>query len=171
MLYLGFSILLAAYLLDRLHDLRALNKAREYQYRLYALRDELREAAMDGEVNPRDWVFEYLDSSLAKTIDTLPHVSLWQALALWVAYHHSSAIAMADEQLQRELSKAGNERYGKILSAYQGALFSYLMDRHLIFRALVANLLLLRMLVDKAAAVQTKAPATSTLVEFAQAAA
>lgn len=167
MLFLLLSVILMVFLLDRLHSLRIADKALRHQYRLYSVRDALREAAMNGDVNPRSWVFQYLDSSIAKTIDHLPEVSLWQALALWLAYRHDTEIMEAEKQLARELQKPGNEFFREIHIFYQAMVISYLMDRHIIFRMFVANLLLLRRGVQAAARVQTKAPSTSTLMEYA----
>ncbi len=169
MLYLILSILLLVFLFDRLHSLRIADKALRHQYQLYAVRDGLREAAMTGHVNARNWVFQYLDSSIAKTIDRLPEVSMWQALALWLAYRHNSEIREADKHLRRELEKPENEIFKDAFVFYQAILISYLMDRHLVFRLFIKGLLLRRGIqaVQAAARVQTRAPTTSTLVEYA----
>ncbi len=167
MLYLILSILMLVILLDRLHSLRVADKALRHQYRLYALRDALREAAIAGKVNPRSWVFGYLDSSIAKTIDRLPQISLWQGLALYLAYKHDAETIEAGARLTGELKKPENGTFSDIYVMYQAIIITYLMDRHIIFRLFIKNLLLLRRGIQAAARVQTKAPATSTLLEYA----
>ncbi|HEX3557086.1 MAG TPA: hypothetical protein VIA62_28000 [Thermoanaerobaculia bacterium] len=171
MLYLVLSSLLIAHLLDRLHSLRISDKAVRHQYRLYEIRDHLREAAINGDVDPENWVFQYLDGSIVKTIDRLPGINLWQGLALWFAYRRDTAVVKAHHQLERELAKPGNEILRRVHALYAATIMLYLMDRHLLFRWFVRNLHLLQKLLQAAAKVQTKAPATSTLVECAFAAA
>ena len=120
MLYLILSILMLVILLDRLHSLRVADKALRHQYRLYALRDALREAAIAGKVNPRSWVFGYLDSSIAKTIDRLPQISLWQGLALYLAYKHDAETIEAGARLtgEQETRKRHIQRYLRYVSSH-----------------------------------------------------
>jgi hypothetical protein len=165
LLYLVLSFLLVAHLLDRVHSLRLSDKAARHQYQLYEIRDHLREAAIHGDVDPRHWVFQYLDSSIAKTIDRLPKISLWQGLALWWVYRNNTAVMTAHDQLEQDLAKPGNEVLRRVYALYDGTIMLYLMDRHLVFRWMVTNLYLLQKSLQAVARVQTKAPATSTLVE------
>src|SRR5881227_3473474 len=102
MIYLLMSALLVAYLLDRLHALRISGKVIRHRYRLYEIRDSLREAAMTGRVDPHHWIFQYLDSSIAKTIGQFPGISLWQSLSVWLTYRRDSRVEDAAQQLSRE---------------------------------------------------------------------
>lgn len=168
MLYLILSILLVACLLDCLRLLRISDKAVRHQYRLYEIRDYLREAAMTGQVDPRDWVFQYLDSSIAKTIDQLSGISLWQSLGLWLVYGRDVRVAAASRNLALELSKEENGLYRDVYTLYGATITTYLMDRHLLFRLLMLNVL--RKSLQAAARVQRETPATSTLLDYAYAA-
>ena len=49
----------------------------KYKYQFFALRDELREYAIENPEIAKNWVFQYLDSTIAKTIKLLPKLSLW----------------------------------------------------------------------------------------------
>jgi len=165
MLYLLISVLLVAYLLDCLHALRISDKAIRHRYRLYEIRDSLREAAMIGRVDPHHWVFQYLDSSIAKTIDQLPRISLWQSLGVWLTYRRDDRVEAAAQQLNRELQKEENTFYGKIYVLYGATIITYLMDRHILFRWAMRNWA--KRGLQAAARVQRVAPATSTLMEYA----
>lgn len=165
MIYLLMSVMLVVYLLDCLHALRISDKALRHRYRLYELRDALREAAMTGRINPRSWVFQYLDSSIAKTIDQLPRISLWQSLGVWLTYRKDSRVEAAAESLNQELEKKENNFYRQMYVLYGATIITYLMDRHIVLRLALRNRV--RRSLQAAARVQRIAPATSTLMEYA----
>lgn len=165
MIYLLMSVVLVAYLLDCLHALRISDKATRHRYRLYEIRDALREAAITGRINPRSWVFQYLDSSIAKTIDQLPRISLWQSLGVWLTYRKDLRVEEAAESLNRELQKEENDFYRQVYVLYGATIITHLMDRHLVFRLAMRNRA--KRSLQAAARVQRVAPATSTLMEYA----
>lgn len=120
---------------------------------------------MTGRVDPRHWIFQYLDSSIAKTIDQLPGISLWQSLGVWLTYRRDSRVEAAAQQLNRELQKEENTFYGKVYVLYGATIITYLMDRHILFRWAMRNWA--KRGLQAAARVQRVAPATSTLMEYA----
>lgn len=69
MIFVWLSLLLFVIWIDRLCRLSRANDALETEYKLYRLRDELRESAIAGRINPRNWVYRYIDSSISKSID------------------------------------------------------------------------------------------------------
>ena len=97
----------------------------DYKYRLYALRDELRELVLKGEIKNRNWVFLYLDSSIVRTINYIHKLNIYQGLFLFFMHREDNRVIRAREQLLTELQKPCNlelkrihEKYGKILGCF-----------------------------------------------------
>src|SRR6185503_4981148 len=104
------AFVISLFALDYVARLRLGNVIRTHQFRLYALRDELRELAMCEQVKPDNWVFQYLDSSIAKTIRVLPHLSLWRAWFIIVFSKPDPGLKARSHQLHLAFAKAENKR-------------------------------------------------------------
>ena len=63
MVFFWAFVFLGLIYLDRVDRLRVDNIVQAHQFKLYTLRDDLRESAMNETVNRKSWVFQYLDSS------------------------------------------------------------------------------------------------------------
>src|SRR5690349_3085699 len=95
------------FLLVRLYKAQRLSietTVQEHQYRLYSLRDKLRQFAIDGKLDPKHWVFSYLDSSLTKTVDTLPIITVWWVLFIPGSYQREENFKTAQRALKSELA-------------------------------------------------------------------
>jgi hypothetical protein len=106
---------------------------RRHQFRLYAVRDELRAAAIRGEIDPRNWVYQYLDSSIAKTITHLGRVTIWLLLSTYLRARKSQYQA-AHQQLVRELEKPQHSVLKQFQKRYEWELLRFLLERHLSLR-------------------------------------
>lgn len=175
MIYAAVFLLMILFLLDRLHCLRVSTTVFRYQCRLFEVRDHLREGVTGGQVNPSHWVFQYLDSTLVKTIDSLDRLTLWRVVSIALSSSEPGA-RKALKALDAELSKAGNEYVRKAYSMYQGLLVLYLIDRHPVLGFLgrcvfhIANFgLYVQAKFQQAANITASAHETSTLAEFAPA--
>jgi len=167
------------FFLVRLYRLQRLNietTVTEHQYRFYALRDKLREFAIDGELDPKHWVFLYLDSSLAKAVDVLPMITAWWVAFAPSSYQKSEAFKRAQSALKDELSKPGNWAFAEVHSEYRDHLGDFILDRHPIFKRVVKDLIpknkhprRIRTEWYKTLELQTEAPQTSTLQKYAPA--
>jgi|HubBroStandDraft_6_1064221.scaffolds.fasta_scaffold52555_7 hypothetical protein len=170
-----FALVVVA-LLDRVHaDLDTAN-AEKHAFRLYALRDELRAAVIDGRVRSSNWVFQYLDSSIAKTIAALPSFTIWSLLYIAVTYRGDRRIKRAAAHLARELEKPENACLADLHTRHIDILGEFLLARHFVLRLVVASLegllesiragqRLLR-LWQRALELSTETPETSTLADF-----
>jgi hypothetical protein len=169
-------VLASVALLDRVHADQDLEKAEKHIFRLYALRDELREAVMDGRVRCTNWVFQYLDSSIAKSIAALPTFTIWSLVYVAATYRGDERIKRAAYHLGRELEKQENACLANVHTRYIDVVGEYLLARHAILRLVVAALKsllvsifaaqrLLRMW-QRALELSTEAPETSTLSDF-----
>lgn len=163
-------VLAAVALLDRVHRGIGEDRVERHRFHLYAIRDELREAAMRGDERPSNWVFEYLDSSIAKTIGVLPTLSIWSLLFVVLSRHDDQRVRRAVQHLERELEKPSNTFLRSIHDKYIEAVGSMLIERHASARAIVSGFQAggqaLRWW-QEVVELSTEAPETSTLQEFA----
>jgi hypothetical protein len=152
----------------------------KHSFHLYALRDELREAAIDGRARSSNWVFEYLDSSIAKTIAALPTLTVWALLYFTVAYHGDARIRSAVQHLDRALEKPENACLAVVHEKYVEAIGDFLVGRHVSVRAILwlipwlfASIRIAQRLQrswQRALQLSTEVPETSTLSESSNAA-
>lgn len=176
MLYFWLFALAAFVVLDRSHRMGVNTLVRAHQFRLYALRDALREAAMRKEVNPKSWVFLYLDSSIARTISALDRMTLWHVLLTALTHYQDESSRNAMEQLQKELHKPANKILKELHDQYTAEVSLFLIDRHLSIKIALSNILTairvgrsLRQRWKRLIEYQMVAPETSTLRDFVHA--
>lgn len=166
--------------LDRLHRTSIRTLAQEHQFRLYELRDELREAVMRGEVNSKSWVFLYLDSSIARTITVLERLTLVR-LVLGALFMRDYRSEEAHQHLMRELAKESNAPLAAFHRRYIMEIGFFLIRRHATLRLIIPNVARgitfsrkLRKAIDsivdrwqRAVEALAENPDTSTLEEYA----
>ena len=167
------AILLLLVALECLFLLRRGNVVLQHQFRLYALRDEVRAAVMRGEIQANNWVFQYLDSSLAKTINALPSVSFWRVGSMVVFSPYEPKLKIRLDHLFGELRKPENEALTKIYLHYLAEVGFFLSRQHsnlwMVVSGVFRLLKLGKWLKEKfrlAKEILTAAPETSTLPEF-----
>jgi hypothetical protein len=124
------ALILVAVVLDYLSRFKRKTVVLEHQFRLYALRDSLRELVMKGEVKASNWVFQYLDSSIAKSIERLPLISVWRVCGMMAFQPEDRKLPVLIDHLQRELSKPGNEALQRIHLHYLAEMGAFLIHRH-----------------------------------------
>lgn len=169
-------IVVAAILVDRLHRYAVQTVVCEHKFRLYALRDDLREAAMGGQVDPTSWVFTYLDSSLGRSINALGRVTLWHVILFGPMASRDGSMAAARAQLSAELRKPTNTLFAKVHDLYGRSLIEFLRNRHRSLLLAVGNALTAISVVEKIGNMLNAAilrlretPQTSTLYQVAPA--
>lgn len=154
--------------------------ALEYQYKLYALRDELRRYAIENPIVAKGWVFMYLDSTLTKFVPILPEVSIWQALALLLTYSDDARFKKRRNHLEREYAKPQNAKFKQVEVKLMATLGQFVMKRHsglgfsfVVLRKLSFSIAAVRSWVNWARMtrkatleVVVEAPETSTLGEY-----
>lgn len=172
-----FTFLLALYV-ESVRRQRIEVLALEYRYRFFALRDELREYAMENPETARNWVFQYLDSTIAKTIGTLSALSLWYVIGLWLTHKEDSRMDRARRALEREYTKTKNQKLKEIEEKCIDTLSEFMVSRHrplfvcsilvmILPGAITAGLQGLR---RRSLELVVESPETSTLESFAPAA-
>lgn len=171
MIYAILYLLMLLIVIDKLHSLHTSTMVFRYQCRLFSIRDHLREGVTMGTVDSNHWLFQYLDSTIVKTIDALGRINLWRVLGL--AFSSSDARTMkALVILEAELDKPKHEYVKKVYYLYQGYLLLYLLDRHPVLKFLFSLVRLGHYIESKfqrAGSIAASVSETSTLSEFAPA--
>jgi len=145
----------------------------ETKYKFFALRDELRNAAIAGEIPDNNWL-EYMDTTLTITIERLDTVSLWAALVMMFRYKKEEAII---RKLQGRMKEAftleENKKTAQIYKEYRNCLSKFLRARHPVASAIETTVERLLTTLETAnrrekAITETfaAAPETSTLVRY-----
>ncbi len=147
----------------------------DYQYRLFALRDQLRECAIKDQSMAKNWVFQYLDSTIAKSIRLMPRLSIWLMLGLLITYRNDKKIERLGMHLQHEFEKPQNAELRKIEASFTDILSHYIVSRHILMLLISAIVVFLPVRIANAIArlqersleLIVEAPETSTLGKFA----
>jgi hypothetical protein len=172
MLYFLIAMLIMLALFDK-----ALRRGRfellfaETRFKLFALRDELRDGVINGSLPENKW-FEYLDTTITKAIDLLPTITAWEALGLVMRYKDDSAVQHAHLTLMKAFGEHSNQGLANIYAKFVMCIAEFLFRRHVGIKfgmtALVQVLGRARGLKKKVAEMVAVSPETSTLNQYAQ---
>ena len=101
-----------------------------YKHKLYALRDKLRMYAIQGEIDKNSWIFEYLDTSICRTISALDKLDIYLIMASFLE-------RKKEEEKKKEaftkltLESATNNKFIKeIVVNYGKITLGYLISKH-----------------------------------------
>lgn len=137
-------------------------------FQLYALRDRLRAAAIDGNTPVNNW-FNYLDTSLSRTAGNIERVSIWTYYWYVVACKDIDPQVRQASHLRNLVFTRGEYRVmAEIFKEYEATIMGTLCARHhfLMFRhrrELKRATRPARRAVKKFSSI----PVTSTLLQFA----
>lgn len=173
-LFFWAMILLACVVVYRLQRLTISTIVAKHRFALYGIRDDLRLAAIDGKVDPKNWVFQYLDSTISKMATGLSDLTIWSVLATYIAHRRNSQHQRAANHLQVALSNPQNSILAEFYLRFVSAIGLYTLDRHLSLRILFSSLLMsfavvrfLKAKLERIVRTPAEAPETSTLYEYA----
>ena len=102
----------------------------EYQYKLFALRDELRAYAIENPALARGWVFMYLDSPLTKFVTILPHITIWKTVALMLTHKNDYRFKIHRNHLEQEYVKPVNAKFRQLEVKIIATIGQYIVKRH-----------------------------------------
>jgi len=150
----------------------------QYKYRFFAIRDELRQYAIDNPEVAQNWVFQYLDSTIAKTIKALPRINIWYLLGLWLTHRKDSRIERARRALEREYIKTKNQKHKEIEEKCMNVLADFMLSRHRLLLVVSVSAMILpaaittviREIKKRSLELVVESPETSTLHQFVPAA-
>ena len=107
----------------------------KYSYRLYDLRDILRECAIEKKIDSNDWRFKYLDTSFSKTIGELPNLNIITSYFISNRYRNNKTFISRKTTLMKEMSL--DSTYNAIFYEYNKALLYYIFEKLFLVRLLV----------------------------------
>lgn len=149
----------------------------EYQYRLFQVRDKLRELGMEDPNAARSWLFPYLDSTITKSIGLLHELSVWHLFALMAAHRKDEGLAELRKRLEKEFTKPNSQRHKEIETELMKILGEFVIKRHVLLVIISAAAIIFPVAI--AAALEEckkrslelvlESPETSTLGKFAPA--
>jgi hypothetical protein len=153
--------------------------ALQYQYALFAVRDDLREQAMRDPKVAMNWVFQYLDSTIAKSISLLPALSIWQILGLFMTHRNDASVEKLRVRLEHEYEKPQNQEFKKVEERLIDTIGEFLIGRHILALVLSVSALVLPFAVvqtiqrirRRSLELVVESPETSTLSDFVRVAA
>jgi hypothetical protein len=99
------------------------------RFELFRLRDELRMAAIDGQIEQSNW-FDYFDTTFTKMIDLLPSLTVWQIAFLMLHYRKDPEMMRKSEALMQFLNEDSNHFYRDLFERYAASVGRFLLDRH-----------------------------------------
>ncbi len=137
MLFFWIFVLVGMMVVYRLGKLSRQTVLEDYQLRLYAIRDELREAALDKRVDPRSWLFAYVDSSISKTISALHILTVWRLIGVALTPALTAQFARELEKVRAELQKPENAVLHDIHLKWVATTIAYVGARHFLLWAVV----------------------------------
>lgn len=138
MLYLILTTLIMLALLDRtLRGGRVRLLKLDLEFKLFALRDELRNDAIAGEISYNNW-FDYMDTTLTRTIGATEKVNPWLAVGLLYIHREDSDLFCAYEQLREALRRPENHRIEEIYLKFIECVGDFLKARYRISWPLAA---------------------------------
>jgi hypothetical protein len=100
-----------------------------FEFQLYALRDELRESAVAGDIEYNNW-FDYMDTTITRTIERVDNVNPWIAVGyLWLNKNNQEALMLASKELRTVLSSPENKKLGEIYAEFNKLVKEFLKSR------------------------------------------
>lgn len=130
MLYATLTIVILLILLDRATRKATLDRLQlGMRFKLFALRDELRLAAIQGQAPYGRW-FEYLDTTITKFIDNLQDINVWEISAFGLSHLGDESIALAWQDLEAALAKDENRKLAEIYEKTTNCVLNFLVLRH-----------------------------------------
>src|SRR5271156_2295121 len=146
----------------------------QYQYALFAIRDGLREQAMGDPKVAKNWVFQYLDSTIAKSISLLPSLSIWQIFGLYMTHRSDDSAERLRAKLEFEYKKPQSQQFKIVEEKLIETMGEFLIGRHILALVLSVSALVLPLaLVEgiqrirrRSLELVVESPETSTLGDF-----
>jgi len=100
----------------------------DFKFGLFEIRDVLRDAAIDAEIPYSPW-FDYMDTTLTRTIDSLKAVNPWMAVGYALTHRNNPAAQNGQRELQEVLRRAENKKLARVYAMYTECIGKFLKAR------------------------------------------
>lgn len=130
MLYLILTTFIMLALLDRtMRGGRVRLLRLDLEFKLFALRDELRNHLIREEIPYSNW-FDYMDTTLTRTIGRMDKVNPWLAVGLLCIHRNDTELFCAYEKLRDALRHPENRKIERVYDSYTNAVGEFLKRRY-----------------------------------------
>lgn len=102
----------------------------EYQYKLNALKEDLRRLEFDDTADPDTWVFFYLKNSITITSLNLFFLNFYTVYGFRVLYAKNKSLASFNAKLTAELNQPKNVGLKKINYEFGNLIAEYIIKKH-----------------------------------------
>jgi hypothetical protein len=124
---LGCLVLLA--LLDRTVRGGRIRLAElDFRFGLFEIRDVLRDAAINEEISYSKW-FDYMDTTLTRTLDSVDAVNPWMAAGYAFTHRNDPAVKDGLRELHEALRRPENKKIARVYAMYTECLGRFLEAR------------------------------------------
>lgn len=124
---LGCLVLLA--LLDRTVRGGRIRLAElDFRFGLFEIRDVLRDAAIDEEISYSKW-FDYMDTTLTRTLDAVEAVNPWMAVGYAFTHRNDPAVKQGRRELEEALRRPENKKIARVYAMYTECISKFLKAR------------------------------------------
>lgn len=76
-----------------------------FKYKLYALRDKLRNLAIEGKIDSNNWIFDYYDNTLSKFVNQAYYVTLFRIVMLVLKNGGAKELSVFASKVNAEVEK------------------------------------------------------------------
>jgi hypothetical protein len=105
----------------------------DFQYKIYDLRDKLREYTVMGKINKYDWQFKYLDESLTNFATELNNLNLFTSIMLSLRLNKTHKSFKSDK-IKIVKGMAENQYTNILYDEYSTLLIHYVLRKAFFFR-------------------------------------
>ena len=110
------------------------NQDVETRFKLFVLRDKLRNLALDNQVDSEDRLFKAVDTSISKTIKLVPHLNLRTILLFYLLNRKRADFKIVNEEFFDELFIPKNIAYRKIYEEFADITIDHLKQQHYVVK-------------------------------------
>jgi len=100
----------------------------EYRFKLYKLRDKLRWLAINEKIDKNNWVFDYMDTSISKTISIMDNMNLVFLLVIAIKNRNRKELVEFNKSVNVVVDK--NKYLSEIFFEYGNLNIEFLMKKH-----------------------------------------
>lgn len=86
--------------------------------------------AINGVLSPNNWAFDYLDSTLSKSMSRHKFLTLFSLVSLHRKYKDNEALSQLSEQLKLEFDECHELK--EIQEEYTAAIADYIIEQHFV---------------------------------------
>lgn len=129
MLFIILGSLVLLVLLDRtVRGGRVRLAELDLRFGLFEIRDVLRDAAINEEISYSKW-FDYMDTTLTRTLDTVEAVNPWMAAGYAFTHRNDPNVQEGLKELQEALRRPENRKIARVHAMYTECVVKFLKRR------------------------------------------